>query len=131
MDIQSPLSLSPNHQPLPNQEIPKTCCDKVWKIAKVILLTGIVAGLFIANSTLFCIGCLLGAICSEQVNRAIEKIVKIWKKQAWVGTLAIIGMAIFSFPFVLTASCFFVAAKLGSYAYNLAEEQQAPVFIQM
>ncbi len=107
------------------QQAPQmTCCQKIWMVVKVILFIAVATTLFIVNSTLFLVGCLVGIVWSEQMDRAIQRIIEVWKKQPWIGTLIIVGMVLLSVPMALATSCFFVGARLGSYAYNFGKHQQ-------
>lgn len=108
-----PQLASPPHSRSASKNHEKSILDKIWRIAKIILIELAGAAMFATNPTLFTLGFISGIIWDTKVEEIIDKIKSIWRSQTW-GVLLLTGIASFlALQVTWAAGSVLYAANLG------------------
>lgn len=100
----------------PNARVPvaKSNLEKIWDAVKKVFSVLLAITLYTVNPSLFLSGFLIGIVVSDKISEAVNKIVRVWKKQPWVSTF-LLGLASYlALPVTLAVSSFLFAAHFGS-----------------
>jgi hypothetical protein len=103
-----------NHlQPISVRWKSLTCCQKTAYVAKKIFLGVMYIAWMLFQAALFFVGVIFGILFTALMQKMIDKIKELWKKQPW----AVVGMTtlvtILAFPVTLMATAFVLGCHLG------------------
>lgn len=99
--------------PSKRKEIKLTCCQKTAQVAKKIFQAILYIAWMLFQAPLFFTGVIVGTLFPQLMQKAVDKIKELWKKQpcAVIGMTALVTAL--AFPVTIMASAFIIGGHLG------------------